>query len=397
MQIGLVGKSNVGKSTFFKAITLAEVEISNRPFVTIKPNTGIGYVKVDCVDKFFNTSCNPRAGYCISHKRFVPVEIIDVAGLVPGAHKGLGLGSEFLNDLNQADVLIHVIDASGSVNAFGEPVQLGTYDPVQDVQFLETELDMWYFNILKKGWDKVARFVKQENKEIHKVLGKQLSGLKVDEEMVKEVIEKLGLGEDPLAWKEDGLLRISRELRKMTKPMIIAANKIDMPGAAQNYERVAKQFPEYTVFPCSAEAELALREAARKNLVKYLPGESSFEIISEELSDAQEKGLEFIKKNVLEVHGTTGVQDIVNKAVFELLEYVAIFPGGLNNLKDKNGNTLPDCFLLRKGSTALDFAYHIHTDIGKHFIKAIDVKRKIPVSKEYALKNLDVIEIKTSV
>jgi len=396
MQIGLVGKSNVGKSTFFKAVTLADVEISNRPFVTIKPNSGICYVKIDCVDKFFNTQCDPREGYCEKHKRFVPAEIIDVAGLVPGAHKGLGLGSEFLNDLNQADVLIHVIDVSGSVNSFGEPVEVGSYDPAEDIKFLEIELDMWYLSILKKGWEKLARFIKQENKEPHKILGKQLSGLKVDENMVKDSIEKLGLSEDTLAWKEEDLLKISRELRKKTKPMIVAANKADVKNSESNYNRLVKEFPEYIIFPCSAEAELALKEASKKDLIEYVPGESNFEIISEELSDNQKNALQFIKKNVLEKFGTTGIQEIINKAVLEVLGYIAVFPGAANNLKDKDGNTLPDCFLLKNGTTALDFAYKIHTDIGKNFIKAIDAKKKIPVSKDHVLKHLDVLEIKTN-
>jgi len=154
MLIGIVGKANVGKSTFFKAATLAEVEIANYPFTTIKPNHGTGFVKVDCVDKEFNVKCNPRFGYCLDGKRFVPVDLLDVAGLVPGAHEGKGMGSEFLNDLNQADALIHIIDVSGSTNEKGEKVPILSYDPANDIKFLEKELDMWYLRLIEKGWEK---------------------------------------------------------------------------------------------------------------------------------------------------------------------------------------------------------------------------------------------------
>jgi len=177
MQIGIVGKANVGKSTFFKALTLSEILIANYPFATIEPNKGFGFARIPCVDKEFNEKCNPRFGYCIDNNRFVPIEVLDVAGLVPGAHEGKGMGNKFLDDLRQAHALIHVVDMSGSTNEKGEPVEAGSYDPAFDITFLETELDMWYLSIIRKGWDRFARQVMQEHQEIQKALHKQLSGL----------------------------------------------------------------------------------------------------------------------------------------------------------------------------------------------------------------------------
>src|SRR3989344_3018301 len=162
MLIGVVGKANVGKSTLFKAMTMADVLIANYPFATIEPNKGFGFVRIPCVDAFFGTQCNPRVGYCEEHNRFVPVEIVDVAGLVPGAHEGKGMGNHFLDDLRPADALIHVVDISGGTNEKGDPVEPGSYDPLNDIRFLETELDMWYLQILNKGWQKFARQVQQE-------------------------------------------------------------------------------------------------------------------------------------------------------------------------------------------------------------------------------------------
>ena len=397
MLIGIVGKPNCGKSTFFKAATSAEVGIANYPFTTIKPNHGTGFVKVDCVDKEFNVKCNPRFGYCIDGKRFVPVDLLDVAGLVPGAHEGKGMGNQFLDDLNQADALIHIIDVSGSINEKGEAVEPLSYDPANDIAFLEHELDMWYLRLIEKGWEKFARAVNQERPELHKAVSRQLSSLRVTEDLMKNVIEKLDLNKDIIKWGKDALLRIAIELRKATKPMLIACNKIDVQGAEKNFERLKNEFKDCMLIPCSAESELALREAAKHELIRYIPGENDFKIKNEgKLNEKQKKALDFIKNNVLEKYGSTGIQNVLDKAVFELLKCIAVFPVATSKLSDKDGNILPDCFLVPENITALDFAFKIHTDIGNNFIKAIDVKSKKPVGKDHILRNRDIIEIATS-
>ncbi len=385
--------ANRGKSTFFKAATLAEAEIGNYPFTTIDKNEGVSYVKIDCVDKEFKVQCNPRFGYCIDNQRFVPVKIIDVAGLVPGAHEGKGRGNQFLDDLRQADVLIHVIDISGSVDENGNPQEPLSYNPLHEIEILEHELDMWYFGILKKGWEKFARKIKQENQDVKKALAKQLSGLNVNEDMVQDAIKKLKLIHHPTEWSNDDLKELSRELRRVTKPTIIAANKIDILGAKLNFDKLKERFKDYIIVPCSAESELALKEAHNDGLIEYIPGEKDFKILKEDkLNDKQKQALELIK-NLLKEFDSTGIQECLNKSIFDLLKYMAIFPGGMNNLKDSDGNVLPDCFLLKEDSTALEFAYKIHQDIGDNFIKAMDVKKRMPVGKEHKLKHRDVIEI----
>ncbi len=328
----------------------------------------------------------------------MPVDLIDVAGLVPGAHEGKGMGSQFLDDLRQADVLINVIDVSGSTNEKGEPVEQGSYDPAQDVLFLEEEMDYWYLRILNKGWEKFARQIQQEHTEINKALAKQLSGLGVDEDMIKQGISELSLPpQKPSEWTEKNLFSLAAFLRKKTKPMIVAANKVDIPGAQENYEKLRTQFSDRIILPCSSESELALKEAAKHNLIDYIPGSKDFKITelgNEKLNEQQKKALTFLKSNVLDkFEFGTGCQNILNSAVFELLKYIAIHPGGVNKLEDQNGNVIPDCFLMKEGSTAIDFAYKLHTDFGKNFIRCIDVKTKRTHGKEYPLKHLDVIEI----
>jgi len=391
MLIGLLGKPSVGKSTFFKAATLAEVEIASYPFTTIKPNHGVGYVKVDCIDKEFKTQCNPKHGFCINHNRFVPVDLMDVAGLVPGASEGKGLGNQFLDDLRQADIFVHIVDVSGTTNEEGKPVK--EHDPCKDVEFLEDELDKWYFSILKKVWKTFARKAEIEKENFARAVAKQFSGLKVDEYQVKQVLLKINFKENPSRWEEEQIKCFSKELRKLSKPMIIAANKVDTERGEENYKKLKKEFSDLIIIPCSADSELALREAAKANLIEYIPGERNFKVVGD-LNDKQEKALESIRTDVLnEFADGTGVQGVLNYAVFGLLKYVAIFPAGATKLMDSKGNILPDCFLLPENSTALDFAYFLHTDFGKNFIKAIDARTKKALGKDYVLKNRDALEI----
>ena len=394
MLLGLVGKPSVGKSTFFKAATLANVEIASYPFTTIKPNHGMGYVKIDCICPEFKVQCQPRTGYCSSGFRFVPVELMDVAGLVQGASEGKGLGNQFLDDLRQADVFIHIIDSSGETDAEGKKTK--DYDPVKDVEMLENELDAWYHGILIKVWKTFARTVQNTKEKLSEAVAKQFSGLKVTEEDVKSVLLKSKLdAEKPSEWTEEQISQFANSLRHLTKPMIIAANKADKPNAKKNIQNLKKAYPDLLVVPCSADSELALREASKAGLIEYIPGDKDFKIIKDKINAKQKNALEIIKKNVLNSYGSTGVQQVLNTAVFDLLKYIAVFPAGAHKLADSKGNILPDCFLVPENTTALDFAYHLHTDLGENFIKAIDAKTKKPVGKDYKLKHRDGIEIIT--
>jgi hypothetical protein len=323
---------------------------------------------------------------------------LDVAGLVPDAHLGKGKGNQFLNDLNQADVLIHVVDVSGSVNSQGEPVEALSYDPAHDICFLEVELDMWYLQIIKNGWAKFVRHVQQEKTNVVKAIAKQLSAVRVTEGLVNDALKECGLAPEHLTqWTDDQLTKLARYFRKKTKPMIIAANKVDVSGADKNVERLQKEFPDYTFVACSAEAELALREASKHEMIDYIPGDNHFTLLGQHtLNNKQQAGLEFIKTTIFTTFGSTGIQQVLNTAVFDVLQYIAVFPGGVNNLVDSQGRCLPDCFLLPPKSTALDFAFRIHTDIGNRFVRAIDVKTKRALGKEHPLKHRDVVEILTS-
>ncbi len=373
MLIGIVGKPSSGKSTFFKAATMLEVKIASYPFTTIEPNQGIGYVRFPCPCKEFGVKCSPQDSLCVNGNRFIPVKLVDVAGLVPGASKGKGMGNKFLNDLVRADALIHIVDASGKTDSEGNPCE--THDPCEDVLWLEEEIDRWFVNVIERNLKKI-----RDKKRAFQVL----SGLGIKPMHVERVFENHSLDE-----REE----FARELRRISKPVVIAANKIDLPEAKKNFERIKKRFPEKTVIPCSAEAETALRLAAEKRLISYLPGDSDFEVIAN-ISPRQERALEYIRENVLKPFAGTGVQKVLNTTVFELLNYIVVYPvENENRLTDSRGNVLPNAFLLPKGSTARDLAYRIHSDIGEGFLYAVNVRSKKRVGADYELCNGDVISI----
>jgi len=379
MIIGLVGKPSSGKSSFFKAATLIDVKISSVPFTTIKPNVGIGYLIIDCIDKDFGIQCKPNHGYCKNGKRFVPVRLVDVAGLVPGAHKGRGLGNQFLDDLRQASVLIHIVDVSGLTDEEGKVTE--GHDPNFDIDFLEKEIDLWFASVLKKAIEKLGRKA-TSHADVVKILSEQLSGLEVNKQDIEDALSKASIND---------IEKFASELRKISKPIIIAANKIDLEQAKGNFEKVKTKYPN--VIPTSADSEIALKKAAEKNLVEYLPGNNFTIQDQSKLSSAQLAILDKIKA-VINDYGSTGVQQCLNKAAFELLNYIAVYPvADHNKLTDKDGNVLPDVYLVPRGTTVKELAFKIHTSIGEKFIAGIDARTKKRLAADYALKNNDIVEI----
>ena len=398
MQIGIVGKPSSGKSTFFSAATLIDVAIASYPFTTIEPNKGIGFVRVDDAGKFFGVVSNPRHGFLVNEDpknpiRYVPVELIDVAGLVPGANEGRGLGNKFLNDLAQADALIHVVDASGSTDSEGKTVAEGSHDPIIDVKFLEEEIELWFLKIIENNWGKIHKSPQEDLGKKVTLLAHSLSGVKILPAHIEKAMVKLKLDDKHFSsWTPEDKLIFAKKCRELSKPIIIAANKCDLPSGEKNVARMKEAFPEKVIVPCSAASELSLRKAAKAAILKYYPGWNHFEVLGT-LNDKQKAGLDTIQKNVLDKFNGTGIQDCLDTVVFKVLHYFPVFPAGTKGLVDSSGRTLADCFLMPPESTALDFAYTLHTDMGDGFIRAIDVKTKQIIGKEHPLKSGDAIEL----
>ncbi len=393
MQIGIVGKPNTGKSTFFAASTLVDVEIGNRPFVTIKPNQGVSFITTKCVHLELGKDCQPQNSKCTNGIRQIPITLLDVAGLVPDAWRGKGLGNQFLNDLIGAQALIHVLDLSGGTDIEGNPVKIGSHNPAEDVLFLENEISQWVRGILTKNWEKISKTATATKKPVESLAG-QLSGLGISENNIKSVFEKSGFPERLVDWNEEQILEFSKIIRGESKPILVAANKMDIANAKENLEKLKKEFPEKIFVPCCAEAELALRKADREGLISYIPGEKTFKILKEELPEQKKKALNFIQEKILNEFGSTGVQDCINRTAFELLDLIVLYPvEDQHKWTSGKGHVIPDAHLIKNGATALDLAAKIHSSFGERFVAAIDCRTGQKIGKETRLKNNDVVKI----
>ena len=386
MKIGLVGKPNAGKSTFFTAATSATAQIGDYPFTTIDKNVGIAYVRKSCPSKELGLDPNPNNSLSVDGIRFIPIEVIDVAGLVPGAHKGKGMGNKFLDDLRQADVLIQIVDCSGTTDLEGNTVEGA--DPLDEIKFLEDELHHWIGEIVVRNWSRSARAV-EAGEKIENFLSERLAGLKFTREQVILSLRKAKISKPVMHWGSEEGLALAGYLQKIGKPIVIAANKADI-SSKDNIEKLDKASAIIT----AADYELALKNATKAGLITYNSGDSDFSLNDEgQLNDGQKKALETIRQ-FLKENGSTGVQDCIETAVLEKLDLIAVYPvEDETHFTDSQGRVLPDAYLVPRESTAHDLAYKVHTDIGDSFIRAIDCRSKRIIGKDYELQDGDIIKI----
>ena len=395
IKIGLIGKTNTGKTTFFNSSTLSSDEISTYPFTTKKSSTSVGYAITLCVHPEFNVNDNPNNSKCKDGWRYIPIELIDLPGLIKDAWKGKGLGNQFLSIASQSDALLHVVDASGGIDSSGRITETGTGDPVSDFADIEEELNMWYQKIFEGNRDKLQKMISNDNDQIG-ALTELYQGMGVKQSHVKDALKITNLEEKDIEnYDINDSKKFATELRRTSKPTLIVANKIDIDGAAKNFQRLRERYNDIIVVPASADSELSLRRAEQKNLIKYSPGSEKFDILKEnDLNQKQKNALNFIESDIMGEYMRTGVQFAINVTVFKLLKMNSIYPVTTpENLSDKKGRVLPDLILLKDGSTVIDLAKEIHSDLTKGLLYAKDLRYNLRVPINYQLRDRDVISL----
>jgi len=395
IKIGLIGKTNTGKTTFFNSATLMSAEISNYPFTTKQPATGNAHAITLCVHKEFNLQDQPKNSRCIDGWRFIPVELVDLPGLIKGAWEGKGLGNQFLTIAAQSDALLHIVDASGSIDASGKIAEPGSGDPVADVADIEEELVMWYLKLLEGNRDKISHGI-STGTDIINAITEVFRGIGVREDHVKLALAQNNLTN--VAFDDFGPQESKDfcwSLRDISKPTLIVANKVDLPTATENFNRLREEYKDVIVVPASADAELTLRRAENRGIIRYLPGDERFEISDQtKLNDKQKWALNFIRKDILGEYMRTGVQFAINVAVFKLLKMNVVYPvADVHKYSDKHGNVLPDVYLMRSGSTVEDLAREIHSELAKGILYALDGRDGLRLPTNYQLKDRDVLSI----
>jgi len=395
IKIGLIGKTNTGKTTFFNSSTLSSDEISTYPFTTKKSSTSTGYAITLCVHPEFKVNDNPNNSKCNDGWRYIPIELIDLPGLIKDAWKGKGLGNQFLSIASQSDALLHVVDASGGIDSTGRITEVGTGDPVSDFADIEEELNMWYQKILEGNRDKLQKTMESDNDQIN-ALTELYQGMGVKKSHVKETLKTTKLEDKDIEnYDINDSKKFATQLRRISKPTLIVANKIDIKGAAKNFQRLRERYNDMIVVPASADSELSLRRAEQKELIKYSPGSEQFDILrADDLNEKQKNALNFIQSDIMGEYMRTGVQFAINITVFKLLKMNSIYPVAMpENLSDKKGRILPDLILLKDGSTVIDLAKEIHSDLTKGLLYAKDLRYNLRVPTNYQLRDRDVISL----
>jgi ribosome-binding ATPase YchF (GTP1/OBG family) len=398
IKIGLIGKTNTGKTTFFNSASLSSADISNYPFTTKVPSVANANAITLCVHRELGVNDNPRNSRCVDGWRFIPIEIVDLPGLIKGAWEGKGLGNQFLSVAAQSDALLHIVDVSGSIDASGKVAEPGTGDPVADIADIEEELVMWYLKLFEGNRDKIARSIHSGVDTINSIT-EIFRGIGVKEHHVRAAIISNNLGDTKI---DDYSSEITKDfvwsLRELSKPTLIVANKVDLPSSSDNFRRLREEYKDLIIVPASADAELTLRRAEHRGLIKYLPGDERFEILEQKgLNEKQKWALNFIRRDILGEYMRTGVQFAINVAVMKLLRMNTVYPvANPSKFSDRNGQILPDVYLMETGSTVEDLAHTVHSDLSRGLLYAVDARDGLRLPVNYHLKDRDVLSIVSS-
>ena len=307
-------------------------------FTTIDPQRAIGYLPIDCACARYGLSarCKPNYGSCVDGARGVPIELLDVAGLVPGAHQGKGLGNKFLDDLRHADALIHVVDVSGTTDAEGKETR--GYDPTHDIVWLRAEIVSWIEGNLVERWGAIKRRHVATKATALDTLTAQLSGYGANASHVGRALAALGKATPLETWDPITVRALVSAFVDVKFPTVLALNKIDHPDADAHVARIARLHPPANVVLTSSIAEVFLRRLKKQGFVRYVEGSDVVETREDLIADGDPDGgglkeaderlrtrIENLRDMVLFRFGGTGVGRALRRAA-ELLGVVPVFP-----------------------------------------------------------------------
>ncbi|KAK4546853.1 hypothetical protein LTR36_001585 [Oleoguttula mirabilis] len=323
--------------------------------------------------------------------RSVPIELLDVAGLVPGAHQGKGLGNKFLDDLRHADALIHVVDVSGTTDAEGKATR--GYDPSVDIVWLRSEIVNWILGNLMQKWGGLKRRHIAIKATAVETLQNQFSGYGSNSAIVARTLDKMQLKQPLQDWTDDTIASVVNHFVDEKFPTVIALNKIDHADSDKNVAKIAKMEKPERLVLCSAISEVFLRRLVKQGFVRYIPGsefvDTRDDLIEQgeadggglkEMDEKLKQRIENLKDMVLYRFGSTGVNQVLTRAS-ELLGLVPVFP--VRNIGTFGGGeaggggggekaaVFRDCVLVKKRSTVGDVYRKVMGDAPLAYVETV--------------------------
>ena len=353
LSIGIVGLPNVGKSTLFQAITKKQVARENYPFCTIDPNIGVVAVPDKRVDQLAELSHSAK-------KIYSTVQFVDIAGLVQGAHKGEGLGNQFLAHIREVNAIVYVLRAFRTKNIVNTNQ---TIDILRDKEILDVEMILKDLEIVEKrlqSLERAAKSGKPEGKEEEEVLKKAKQYLEEGKMLLNQNWDD----------EEQKILRLYQFLTLKPRIYLLNGQPEEVPASAFSY----------------------FQEKGDIFLIMNLLNE--FEISELTPEEKKELGLP------LEAE----INSLIQKS-YQLLDLITFLTTGTDETR---------AWTLKKGSRSPQAGGVIHSDFEKYFIKAEVINWKTLLEagglskareqgllrtegKDYVVQDGDVIEIKSGV